>query len=129
MKRAKRGIACAVKLRAESAEVGVRVLAAPRKALRLDLSIQQPDRIHALVIVGFDAQGTPQLHWDWDLDAAVPGSERFLQVTLLPGEWAGYFRPILNGDPSAVTEVEVFARVRGMSTDAGFTIHRLATAD
>ncbi len=76
LKRAKRGITCTVKLRAESAEVGVRIRAAPRKALRLDLSIQQPGRIQVLVVVGFDAQRVPQLRWDWDFAAAVLGSER-----------------------------------------------------
>ena len=106
---------------------GVRLSVGPIKAVRLDVTFQNPDQINAVFLdLTVGTSPNNRLRWEY-----IPSDDRGLAegrrtYTFRPDQRTGGFLYV--GGPAALDEVDTaqfFIRLKGQNARAGFRIHRV----
>jgi len=89
---------------------GVRFAAASLKALRLDLRLEDPAKLHFIFVDGYDRKGRC-VRWQWDLRHDTSWRTDAGPFVLVPGRSSGFFTCSELTDISNLAEIHVFVMV------------------
>jgi hypothetical protein len=103
------GVRCDIKVGSKRPGYGgVTLPVSPLKALRLEMTFDDPSALLWIIVDGHSAKGR-SLRWQWDLTkGGKPAAGVSASYTLVPGKASGYFSCPISSDRSQLTTLQVF---------------------
>ncbi len=111
----------------ESQYGGVRFDVAGLQALRLSLSLTNPENVCNLYVYAYGRKREQLMRWHWSINPRQRMEKFPDPLVFVPGQPTGYFRLTSKIPPAEVRTIEVFIRIEP-GTRAGFVLHRAEAA-
>ena len=117
------GLRCIVRVGSEEAGYGgVKFVASPLRALRLDLALISPENIRVLYVDGYNSANQSIVRWRWTVAGKAPANGHDTYV-LVPDQPSGKFVPVQATDMADLKRIDIFI-VANQNTEAGFVLYK-----
>ena len=106
---------------------GIRFSAIGFKALRLEMTLLEPENIDAVIVMGYDESHRKSVSWRRRMTGNSADAGKRATIVIFPGVSSDGFVPVATNAPGSTREIHVVIRIKP-NTDAGFILHRAEIA-